>query len=72
MKQERRKMRAWSEANQYVSNGDWMALAKHFEKHGEQVIGSDMQPIEFESTEEHAEYLKENFRASAKANKLKI
>lgn len=71
LKQERRKMRVFSEANQYVSNRDWLALAKHFEKHGEQVIGENMQPIEFSSTEEHAQYLESEFSKSAKANKVK-
>ena len=71
LKKERRKMRMFSEANQYVSNSDWLALAKHFEKHGEQVIGENMQPIEFKKTEEHAKYLEQEFTKSAKTNKIR-
>ena len=72
LKKERRKMHIWSETNRHMSNGDWLALAKHFEKYGEQVLDENMQPIKFKSIEEHAKYLKEKFTSSAMANKIKI
>jgi hypothetical protein len=65
-------MHIQSETNKHISNGDWLALAKHFEKYGEQVLNENMQPMKFKSTEEHAKYLEEKFTKSAKANKIKI
>lgn len=54
--------------NQHLASGDWLELAKHFEKHGEQAVDENFQPIEFSSTEEHAKYLEEHFTQSAQAN----
>jgi hypothetical protein len=72
LKKERRKMHIWQETNKHMSNGDWQALAKHFEKYGEQVLDENMQPIKFKSIEEHAKHLEEKFSKLAKANKIKI
>jgi hypothetical protein len=72
LKKERRYMHIQSKTNKHISNGDWLALAKHFEKYGEQVLNENMQPMKFKSTEEHAKYLEEKFTKSAKANKIKI
>jgi hypothetical protein len=72
LKKERRKMHVWEESNKHMSNGDWLALAKHFEKYGEQVLDENMQPIKFKSIEEHAKYLEEKFTKSARANKISI
>ncbi len=69
IKKARRQLRIRQETNMYLNNGDWLGLAKHFEKYGEQMLDEDMNPIKFESTQAHAEYLEKQFTQSAIANR---